>query len=313
MFSTRASRRRAITYAVLVAACLILLAVSSTPPMQELRRGVGFALTPIQQALAGVTDGVTSLFGAWTEIDQLRVENEALKAENEALRAQNAQLPEIKSENDQLTGLLQIRSGLQYATVAAQVVGRGITSTERVVTVDQGTDQGIEAGDIVLGPGGALVGRVYEVGPNYARVLLISDTRMTVIGMTESTRATGEVQGQLGSTLAMSQIPSTDTVTVNDTVVTAGIDLTNGYHSPFPKGLLIGRVVDVHKDPNAVVQTALVQASADLDRLEYVLIVTDYQSELPSPSPSPSPAGGSPSPSGAPTLVLPSPSLGPAP
>jgi rod shape-determining protein MreC len=317
MFATRTSRRRAITYAVLVAACLILLAVSGTPPVQELRKGVGFALTPIQQGLAGVTNGVGSLLGAWTEIDQLRVENEALKAENDALRAQNAQLQEIKTENDQLTGLLQIRSGLEYDTVPAQIVGRGITSTERVVTIDRGSDQAIEAGDIVLGPGGALVGRVYEVGPNFARVLLISDTRMTVIGMTESTRATGEVQGQLGGTLAMSQIASTATVTVNDSVVTAGIDLANGYHSPFPKGLLIGRVVDVQKDPNAVVQTALVQASADLDALEYVLVITDYQSALPGPSPSPSPArtpaGSSPSPSGTPQIVLPSPSLGPAP
>ncbi len=318
MFATRTSRRRAITFAVLVAACLLLLAVSSTPPVQELRRGVGFALTPLQEALAGVTRGATSLLGALAEIDRLRTENDALRAANEALKGQNSQLQEIKNENDQLTGLLQLSSGLQFDTVAATVVGRGISSTERVMTIDCGTDHGLEVGDIVLGPGGALVGRVYEVGPNFARVVLISDSRMTVIGMTESTRATGQVQGQLGGTLAMSQIPSTDTVTVNDAVVTAGIDLANGYRSPFPKGLLIGRVVDVHKDANAVVQTALIEPTANLDALEYVLVITDYQSVLPSPSPSPSPTRGagpsaSPGATGTPPLVLPSPSLGPAP
>ncbi|MGZ3586174.1 MAG: rod shape-determining protein MreC [Candidatus Limnocylindrales bacterium] len=318
MFATRTSRRRAITFALLIAACLLLLAVSSTPPVQELRRGVGFALTPIQEALAGITRGAGSIVSAWTEIDRLRVENDALTAENEALRAQNAQLQELKAENDQLTGLLQVRSGLSYQTVTATVVGRGITSTERVMTVDRGSDDAIEVGDIVLGPGGALVGRVYEVGPNYARVLLVSDSRMTVIGMTETTRASGEVQGQLSGTLAMSQIPSTDAITINDTVVTAGLDLSNGYHSPFPKGLLIGRVVDVHKDPNAVVQTALVAAAADLDHLEYVLVITDYQSALPSPSPSPSPgrspgSSAGPGATGTPSLILPSPSLGPAP
>jgi hypothetical protein len=47
------------------------------------------------------------------------------------------------------------------------------------------------------------------------------------------------------------------------------------------KGVLIGTVVDVQRDANAVTQTAFIQPTADLDRLEYVLIVTDYQGGLP--------------------------------
>ena len=60
-------------------------------------------------------------------------------------------------------------------TVAAEVIGRQTSQSERVVTLDTGSDRGISVGDVVLADGGALVGRVVEVGPNFSRVLLVSD------------------------------------------------------------------------------------------------------------------------------------------
>ncbi len=213
-----------------------------------------------------------------------------------------------------------MQSTLQHQTVAATVVGRGITSTERVMTIDRGTQAGLAVGDSVLGQGGALVGQIYDIGPDYSRVLLLSDSRLTVTGMTQSTRATGEVVGQLGSTLAMVDISATATVVPDDLVVTAGIDLGNGFRSPFPKGLLIGRIVDLHTDPNAVVQSAVVDPAADLDALEFVLVITDYDASLPGASPAPAPPPGASasqpcarraSTGGNPPIDLPSPSLGP--
>jgi rod shape-determining protein MreC len=315
VLATRAARRRAIAYVVLVAISLSLLVLDATPPLQDLRRGVGFALTPIQAALAGTTRGLGSVLGALGEIDRLRQENDQLQTRNQQLEQQDRADQELRIQNQQLTALLDVRSVLTYHTTAAAVVGRGISLTERVMTLDRGSDKGIQVGDIVVAVGAALVGRVYEVGPDYSRVLLISDTRMNVVGMTEQTRATGQVQGQLGGNLAMTQIPSTDTVQVGDDVVTAGIDLGDGIRSPYPKGLLIGRVVDVQKDPSAVVQTALVEPAAPLDQLEYVLVITDYQGGLPgAPSPSPSPSKSpSTTPGGSLPLVLPSPSLGAGP
>ena len=179
-------------------------------------------------------------------------------------------------------------------------------------------------GDVVLADGGALVGRVVEVGPNFSRVLLVSDTRSTVIGLVEPSRATGNIQGQLGGALLMTQIPTTEEVKVDDVVVTAGIDLGDGVRSPYPKGLLVGRVVDVQRDAASVVQLALVDPAVALDKLEYVLVITDYEGGIPiAPEPSGSPdAGGaeSASPDASPSeapgglpIELPSPSLQPAP
>ena len=40
-------------------------------------------------------------------------------------------------------------------------------------------------------------------------------------------------------------------------------------------------IVDVVRDANAVVQTAYLQPTADLDKLEWVLVITDYAGGLP--------------------------------
>ena len=79
----------------------------------------------------------------------------------------------------------------------------------------------------------------------------------------------------------MRQIDSGETSAVGDEVVTAGIELGGGVRSPYPKGLLIGQVVDVRRDANDVVQTAYLRPAAPLDRLEYVLVITDYEGGLP--------------------------------
>jgi hypothetical protein len=111
--------------------------------------------------------------------------------------------------------------------------------------------------------------------------MLITDGGSTVIGQLSTSAATGEVVGQLGGVLIMNQIDSQVRLQLDEEVFTAGIELNGGVRSPYPKGLLIGQVVDVRRDANDVVQTAYLLPAADLDRLEYVLVVTDYEGGLP--------------------------------
>lgn len=330
MTVSRAARRRAIAYFALLLASLLIFTVGTSAPMQDLRRGFAFAMTPIQAALSGATRNVTSFVGAFADVERLRLEVQQLQASNDLLRSEQQQNQALRSQNEQLSTLLQVRSQVDFTTVTATVVGRGVAPNESVATLDVGASQGIETGDPVIGPGQALVGRIIDVGQDYSHLLLLDDPRMSVVGMTTQSRATGIVQGQLAGTLAMTQIASTDTVSTNDQIVTAGLSLGDCIRSPYPKGLVIGRVVDVTKNPDAIVQSAVVQPAVALDQLEYVLVITDYQGGLidggsgcatPGPTvapgasakPSGSPSGSS-KPSATPTetpgIVLPSPSLG---
>jgi rod shape-determining protein MreC len=282
-FANRAVRRQLGTYGGFVVASLVLMAVSANPFVRDLQNGVAFAFRPFQIAISDAARDVVSIGTALADIDQLRRDNDALRLENERLKLENRSAVEARRENDLLTGLLQLRQGIDFQTRAATVIAREATDARRVIVIDRGSDDGIAVGHVVIAAGGALVGRVIDVGPTFARVLLISDTTSTVIGQLVTSAATGKVVGQPGGALVMQDVDSTVSVPIGQEVFTAGIELGGGLRSPFPKGLLIGQVVDVARDPNEVVQTLYLQPAAPLDRLEFVLVITDYQGGLSGP------------------------------
>ena len=69
MLSDRTTRRRLIVFVVLVGLCLAMLVVSGSAPVQELRRGVHFAVAPVQETLSDGTRAVTDVLGAFGEIE----------------------------------------------------------------------------------------------------------------------------------------------------------------------------------------------------------------------------------------------------
>ena len=283
LLANRSTRRRVVAYVALLLTSLLLLTVSSNPFVRDLQHGVAFAFKPIQEGVDGIARNVQSIGSTISEIDQLRQENAALKADNEQLQEEARSAAEIERENELLTGLLQLRNGLSYHTQAVTVIARESSEARRAIVIDRGTDDGIATGQIVITAGGALAGRVTEVGPNFAHVVLISDSSSTVIGQLLTSAATGKVIGQLGGALVMLDVDTAAKVAVGDEVFTAGIELSGGIRSPYPKGLLIGAVVDVTRDPNEVVQTVFLEPAAPLDTLEYLLVITDYSGGITGP------------------------------
>jgi rod shape-determining protein MreC len=289
----RQARSHIVTYVMLIAASLLLLAFSDSRPLRDLRGGVNFALAPVQEALSGAARSVGSLFTAVAEIDQLRQENRVLTQRVSDLEQANLQIPAMIIENQHLADLLKIKSSFDHKTVAASVVYSDSTGAERVITLDKGSDDGIFLNATVLAAGGALAGQVQEVGRNYATVRLITDTRSSVTGRDIRTAVTGEIHGNLSAPLDMLNVPATRDIAVGDDIVTAGKFPGKGLGSQFPKNIVIGRIIEVHKDPASIVITALVGAAADLDSLETVLVITDF---VPPPLP-----GATPAPNVAPT------------
>src|SRR4051794_40585510 len=154
LFANRATRRRAGTYLGFLVVSVLLMAISANPIVRDLENGIAFAFKPIELTIDGVAKDVESIGGALAEIDQLRKDNEALRSENDELRLDNRSAAELRRENDQLTGLLQLREGLNFETTAAAVIARETSEARRGSVIGRGPGGGVRGRDVGVGGGG---------------------------------------------------------------------------------------------------------------------------------------------------------------
>ena len=75
--TNRSVRRQVVVYVLLLAVSMLILAFSHSEPVSQLRRGVGYAMAPIQETLRGAGQTVGSLFSTIGEIERLRQQNDA--------------------------------------------------------------------------------------------------------------------------------------------------------------------------------------------------------------------------------------------
>ena len=195
----------------------------------------------------------------------------------DTLTIDNARLTEVQTENQQLRELLRFRQLNPYydfrgGQLIARVISRGPTNYLSALSIDLGTDQGIAEGMPVVTERG-LVGRIQKVGPTTSTVLLMTDPSSGVQAMIkrENSRAVGVVTGQAGALPVMEYIAQEADVAVGDEVITSGLG------GNFPKNLIIGQVVEVKKRDFDMYQQAVVRPTVDFNRLEFVLVITNFK------------------------------------
>jgi rod shape-determining protein MreC len=275
--------RTGLWYAAFVIVSLLLLLASQTDAALSLQRISARALDPVRQTISGVGEAVTGVFGTIGEIDRLRSENDALRRQVAGMEQRIAELEGAAAENEELRELLGLTQSLEMELLPVRVISRDPSNFTWEVGIDAGTLDGLAVGMPVVGSAegaGALAGTVVSVGSDTATVRLVVDTRTSVVALDQQSGALGLVQGQLGGQLVMVQVAVTEEVAEGDTIVTAGLALEQAVaRSPYPKGLLIGHVLAVEPDTNALTQTAFVRAALDFSRLERLLVVLEFSQD----------------------------------
>ena len=270
--------RAGLWFAGFTIASLLMLLASSTDAAMTLQRVTTRALDPVRQVITGAGSSVAGLFGTIGEIDRLRRENAELREAMAGAEQRLATLSEAARENEELRQLLGITEALEMELLPVRIISRDPSNFAWEVGVDAGTDDGVRQGMPVVANAngaGALAGTVIGVTDDTARVRFIVDTRSTVIALDQASRALGEVHGQPGGQLVMSNVPVTEVVEVGDTILSAGLTFGDEA-SAYPGGLLIGTVQAVEEDANALTRTAFVRPSFDVASAERLLIVLDF-------------------------------------
>lgn len=255
---------------LLIVLALAGLVLHSTGLLQPLEDLVIRMTTPLQEGMSLLATRVGEAAETIRDLRDLRQRNEELQAENARLLLENVRLREIQHEVALLRDLLNFQqTNPSFEVQGAHVIGRDPSNVQSYVILDVGREEGIAYNMPVVTDRG-LVGRIYEVGQGWSRVLLITDASSFVNALTQSSRAGGLIQGKEDGTLVMLNIPQGETVSVGDTVFTSGLG------GNFPRQVLIGQITEVERKDFELYQEAAVQPTVDFQHLEAVLVITDF-------------------------------------
>lgn len=189
-----------------------------------------------------------------------------LNNELEILRRRLFDLRELEQENVRLRGLLNFKQKSTLHLVSARVIARSPDSWSSSVIIDKGKFNGVRRGMAVIN-GQGLVGRVAESVDYSSKVLLINDPSQGISSIVQRSRQEGLVSGSLGSNLIMRYLPEDAQITIGDIIVTSELSQV------YPKGLLIGKVVNIAKEFSGLSLYAVVKPAADLSSLEEVSVI----------------------------------------
>jgi rod shape-determining protein MreC len=134
------------------------------------------------------------------------------------------------------------------------------------LTLDRGERDHVRRGMAVLAPQG-VVGQIAEASYAAARVVLLTDHNSGIDAIVQRSRARGIVQGGTDGSCYMNYLSRDADIAVGDRVLTSGLD------GIFPKGVVIGEVVELSRSYNGLLQSAVVRPGVALDQLEEVLVV----------------------------------------
>ena len=267
----RMRARRTVPGSVAIVALGLSGALVFSPGIAFQAEAVGTRLVaPLELGLSRVTSSVGNLYSTVQQAGSLAAQNQIYRDEIDRLQAAIVQMRELEVENRDLRELLGLRERASLGNLlSVDVIARDPLGPVHGVTIDRGSQDGVQANMPVITWKG-LVGRVVEVHPTSAKVLLITDVNSAVSVRIQdpASRATGVIRGVGDGRLLLQYVPRTDLLRTDDVAITSGIG------GLFPSGVLVGRVLQVRQRDVEVFQEALVEPAADMRNLErlYVLL-----------------------------------------
>lgn len=234
-------------------------------------------LAPIRAGAQALTDQAEQLYSYMFKYESLAAENASLKKQVSQLEEEARMAASVSRENDRLRALLELKEQREdYQLVDAYIIGRSSVDWSSTYTINRGTRDGVKEGMCVITANNEVFGLVVEAGSNYAVVKSVLDASLEISATMASSGYSGMVQGGYttgeSGLLRMDYLPSSAVIRNNDQVVTAGSTV-------YPRNLILGYVVDAGFDDTGVAKYALLKPAADIDKMEQVFVLTEYEVE----------------------------------
>ena len=234
-------------------------------------------VAPIKYGATALTDQAERWYSYMFRYEALAAENEALREQISLMEDEARRADSVTRENARLREVLEMKKTHEsYEMVDAYIIGWSSTDWTNTMTINRGTDAGINVGMCAITENGEVVGLVTEAGPNYAVVKTVLDSTLEISCIIASSGYNGMCKGGYYykdiNHLKLDYLTSSAIIRNNDQVVTSGSTV-------YPRDLIVGYVVDAGFDATGVAKFAVLEPAADIASLEQIFILTNYTTE----------------------------------
>ena len=236
----------------------------------------GKLLVPFQNGIANVGGWISDKSDQLLEIKDVLEENQRLKAEIDRLTIENTKFQQERYELNQLRQLFKLDEEYsEYDKIGAQIIARDSSNWFASFTINKGSNDGVKIGCNVMA-GSGLVGRVTDVGPNYAKVTSIIEDNNNTSGLLLSTGdhliVTGDLTTMSHGMITFSKlVDNNNRAAVGDKIVTSNI---SEYYLP---GILIGYINRIETDANNLTKSGTLTTAVDFEHLDDVLVIMELK------------------------------------
>lgn len=235
-------------------------------PLHTVQGMVASLSTPFKFAGAAADAGISSAGESLENMTADESTLSGLRQSNEELRRRLAQADEYKQEAERLEALLAMKQSSNVDGVVGRVVGKSMVAWSQTITLDVGSDDGINSGMTVMGSSG-VVGQVISVSPRTSEVRLLTDPQSGAAALIQSNRGEGIVRGSLEGLLYLENVDEAFTPVQGDVILTSGLG------GSYVRGLIIGTVVRVDQGQGNATGRIVVAPNGGASSLEEVIVV----------------------------------------
>jgi len=222
--------------------------------------------SPVQTAIQWSLDRTFNGIQNYLFLLGTRRENLLLLDHNRKLLNEIASLKETQQENKRLRDLLGFQEKSEIQSVVARVIGRDVSTEYRAIRLNRGENAGLQK-DMAVVTSEGVVGRILRTTAETADVVTVMDTLSAIDAIDERSRARGIVEGLTDTLCQLRFALRTDDIAVNDILISSGIG------GIFPKGVPVGLVTKVTRQPYGITQVIEVKPAVDFSKLEEVLVI----------------------------------------
>lgn len=227
----------------------------------------------VQTIVSRPVNYVAGFFENLSDLQDTYHENKELKKRVDQIARLEAEVQLLEKENKRLNDVLEKEETLRdYKSTQATVIARNPDRWHEQVIINKGKTNGIAKNMAVITANG-LIGKVKTVNQFTSTIQLLSandpKNRISAVILSGEQEVHGLIMGydEKKELLLLKQIRADAKVSKDQNIVTSGLG------GIFPKGLPIGKVVEVVPDEYGLTQTAYVKPGANFYDIEQVIVI----------------------------------------